>query len=176
MIIYTNCNLRRKNVAEQKNNLCATADREIVIERLLEAPRELVFDVWTDPHHVAEWYGPSGFTLTTKQMDVRAGGTWTFTMHGPDGVNYPNKIAFIEVVRPERLIYLHNGDDGKPGGFEVTLTFQSRGAKTLLTMRSVFESAAARDWVVKEHRAIEGANQTLDRFQEQLARSVPRSG
>jgi uncharacterized protein YndB with AHSA1/START domain len=149
--------------------MTASSDREIVISRVLDAPRTLVFDVWTDPKHVGEWYGPRGFTTTTHTMDVRAGGVWTFVMHGPDGVDYQNRIVFIEVVRPERLVYSHGGGEGEPGRFHVTLTFDEHNGKTLLTMRSLFESAAARDWVVKEHHAIEGGNQTLDRLQEHLA-------
>jgi uncharacterized protein YndB with AHSA1/START domain len=157
-------------VADQKNNpVAASSDREIVISRVLDAPRTLVFDVWTDPKHVGEWYGPRGFTTTTHTMDVRAGGVWTFVMHGPDGVDYQNRIVFIEVVRPERLVYSHGGGEGEAGRFHVTLTFDEHNGKTLLTMRSLFESAAARDWVVKEHHAIEGGNQTLDRLQEHLA-------
>jgi uncharacterized protein YndB with AHSA1/START domain len=90
-------------------------------------------------------------------------------MHGPDGVDYQNKIVFIEVDTPNRLVYSHAGDEGEPGQFQVTLTFDEHDGKTLLTMRSVFESAADRDRVVKEYRAIEGGNQTLDRLQEHLA-------
>ena len=140
-----------------------------MISRVLDAPRTLVFDAWTDPKHVGEWYGPRGFTTTTHTMDVRAGGVWKFIMHGPDGVDYQNRIVFIEVVRPERLVYSHGGEEGAPGRFHVTITFDEHNGKTLLTMRSLFESAAARDWVVKEHHAIEGGNQTLDRLQEHLA-------
>jgi uncharacterized protein YndB with AHSA1/START domain len=157
-------------VAELKSNpATASSDREIVISRVLDALRALVFDVWTDPKHVGEWYGPRGFTLTTHEMDVRAGGAWEFIMHGPDGMDYQNRIVFIEVGRPGRLVYSHGGKEGEPGQFHVTLTFDEHHGKTLLTMRSLFESAAARDWVVKEHHAIEGGNQTLDRLQEHLA-------
>jgi uncharacterized protein YndB with AHSA1/START domain len=156
-------------VAEQRNSSVTASDREIVISRVRNAQRALVFDVWTDPNHVGKWYGPRGFTITTHTMDVRPGGAWNFVMHGPDGVNYQNKIVFIEVVRPECLVYSHGGEEGEPGKFHVTLTFEDHNGKTLLTMRSLFESAAARNWVVTEHHAIEGGNQTLDRLQEHLA-------
>jgi len=148
----------------------AFSEREIVISRVLDAPRSLVFDVWTDPIHVGEWYGPRGFTITTHKMDVRPGGTWNFVMHGPEGVDYQNRIIFIEVDRPYRLVYSHAGEEGEPSQFQVTLTFEEHDGKTLLTMRSLFESAADRDRVVEEHHAIEGGNQTLDRLQERLAR------
>ena len=148
----------------------AFSEREIVISRVLDAPRSLVFDVWTDPIHVGEWYGPRGFTITTHKMDVRPGGTWNFVMHGPEDVDYQNRIIFIEVDRPYRLVYSHAGEEGEPSQFQVTLTFEEHDGKTLLTMRSLFESAADRDRVVEEHHAIEGGNQTLDRLQERLAR------
>ncbi len=148
----------------------ATSSREIVFTRLFDAPRELVFKAWTEPQHVAQWWGPKGFTTTVHEMDVRPGGVWRFIMHGPDGVDYKNKIVFIEVVKPERLVYNHGADEeGDPGQFRVTVTFAERGGKTRLTMQGLFESAAERDKVVKEFGAIEGGNQTLDRLKDYLA-------
>jgi uncharacterized protein YndB with AHSA1/START domain len=143
------------------------ARRSIVVTRVFDAPRDLVFDAWTDSRHIGRWYGPRGFTITTHAMDVRPGGVWRFDMHGPDGVNYPNKVTYIEIVRPERLVYDH-GDEGAPGYFQTTVTFAEDGGKTKLTMRLLFQSEAERETVVKTHNAIEGANQTLDRFGEQL--------
>ncbi|HEU0053538.1 MAG TPA: SRPBCC domain-containing protein, partial [Longimicrobium sp.] len=90
-----------------------TADREVVQSRVFDAPRELVFDAWTDPAAVAEWFGPDGFTITTYEMDVRPGGVWRFTMHGPDGTDFPNRVDYHEVVRPERLVY-DQGQGGEP--------------------------------------------------------------
>jgi uncharacterized protein YndB with AHSA1/START domain len=75
--------------------------------------------MWTDPNHVAQWWGPKGFTNTIHEMDVRPGGVWRFVMHGPDGVDYQNKIVFIEVVKPERLVYDHVSGPK----FHVTVTF-----------------------------------------------------
>jgi uncharacterized protein YndB with AHSA1/START domain len=148
-----------------------TSDREIVITRVFDAPRELVFQVWTDPKHVGSWYGPKGFTVTTHEIDVRPGGVWRFIMHGPDGVDYPNKIAYLEVAKPERLVYDH-GDEGQRS-FHVTITFADENGKTRLTMRSLFSTAAEREMVVTKYHAIEGGNQTLDRFGEHLAKAVP---
>jgi uncharacterized protein YndB with AHSA1/START domain len=148
-----------------------TADREIVIERVFDAPRELVFKAWIDPKQIAQWWGPKGFTTTTYEMDVRPGGVWRFVMHGPDGVDYKNKIIYIEVVKPECLVYSHSGDEeGEPGQFHVTVTFTEQGGKTKLTMRMLFGSTEERDKVVKEFGAIEGGNQTLDRLEEHLAK------
>lgn len=138
---------------------------ELVFTRVFDAPPELVFEAWTNPKHVAQWWGPRGFTNTIHEMDVRPGGVWRLVMHGPDGVDYHNKIVFLEVVKPERLVYKHQAEPGyEPVDFEVTVTFAKRGNKTELTMRMVFPSAEQRDYVVKKHGAIEGANQTLDRL------------
>jgi uncharacterized protein YndB with AHSA1/START domain len=145
------------------------ARRAIVVTRVFNAPRTLVFDAWTDARHIGRWYGPQGFSITTHSMDLRPGGVWLFTMHGPNGVDYPNKITYLEIVKPELLVYDH-GDQGTPGYFQTTVTFAEDGDKTKLTMRMLFPSAAERDTVVKTYNAIQGANQTLDRLGEQLAK------
>jgi uncharacterized protein YndB with AHSA1/START domain len=148
-----------------------TADREIVISRTFDAPQELVFEAWTNPQHVVKWWGPRGFTTTIEKMEVRPGGVWQLTMHGPDGTNYPNKSVFTEVVRPERIRFTHGGgrEDGKGVSFESTWTFENVGGKTKVTIHMVFPTAAARDQVVKEYHAIEGGKQCLERLGEQLA-------
>jgi uncharacterized protein YndB with AHSA1/START domain len=156
----------------RETDASATADREIVTTRLLNAPRELVFDAWTDPKHVVKWWGgPRGFRTTTHEIDVRVGGKWRFTMHGPDGVDYPNRTVYEEVVRPERLVYSHGGN--KPGdadvAFRVTVTFEDVGGKTRLTMRSVFPSVEERERVVRDYGALEGAHQHLGRLGQYVA-------
>lgn len=149
----------------------ATSDREILFTRFFNAPRELVFKAWTDPKHIAQWWGPKGFTNTVQEMDVRPGGVWRLVMHGPDGVDYPNKIVYIEVVKPERVVFDHSsGEAGDSGQFRVTVTFAEQAGKTKLNMRMLFRSAAERDKAVKEFGAIEGGNQTLDRLAEYLAK------
>jgi uncharacterized protein YndB with AHSA1/START domain len=146
------------------------SDREIVTSRTLAAPRELVWKVWTDPAHVGNWWGPNGFTTTTSRIDVRPGGVWTFVMHGPDGRDYENKITYIEVVEPERLVYAHGGgiDDLEPVSFHMTVTFVERNGQTELTMRAVFPTAEERDRVAREYGAVEGAVQHLGRLAEYL--------
>jgi uncharacterized protein YndB with AHSA1/START domain len=161
------------SVSNAKNSaVTATQDREIVITRIFDAPRELVWDAWTDPKKVVQWWGPRGFTTTIHEMDVRPGGVWRHTMHGPDGTDYPNKSVFIEVVKPERIVYSHGG--GKKGGpgvqFQATWTLEAQGGRTKVTLRMLFQSAAELGQVVKEYGAIEGGNQTLDRLGEQLAK------
>ncbi len=158
-------------MAEKRNNLVENAsDREIVITRVFDAPRELVWNAWTDPKHLLHWWGPKGFTNTFQEIEVKPGGVWRFIMHGPDGRDYQNKIVFDEVAKPERLVYSHNGDEGEPVRFQTTVTFAERDSKTELIMRMVFPSATARDKVVKEYHAIEGANQTLDRLAEHVSK------
>lgn len=150
----------------------ATADREIVITRTFTAPRDLVWQAWTDPKHVAQWWGPRGFTTTIKQMDFRVGGIWEHVMRGPDGTNYPNKSVFKEIVPMERIVYTHGGgrEQGPGASFTASWTFETlEGGRTRLTGRMVFASAAERDFVAREFRAVEGGRQTLERAAEHLA-------
>ena len=148
----------------------ASADREIVITRVFDAPRALVFEAFTDAKHIGEWWGPNGFTTTTYEMDVRPGGAWRYVMHGPDGTDYSNKMVYSEVVKPERLAYAHGTDDDGPPLFHATITFEDQGGKTLVTLHSIFPTAAIRDRTVKEFGAIEGGKQTLERLAKYLAK------
>jgi uncharacterized protein YndB with AHSA1/START domain len=147
------------------------ADRELVISRIINAPRELVWQAMTDPQHVVHWWGPRGFSTTIEEMDFRVGGVWKHVMHGPDGADYPNRSVFREIVKPERIAYSHGGHkEGGPGvRFESTWTFDALdGNTTKVTIRMVFPSAEERDRVVKEFGAKEGGEQTLDRLAEHL--------
>ena len=148
--------------------LTGAVDRQIVLVRVFETPREVVYRAFTEQEQVAKWWGPTGFSLTIHEMDVRPGGTWRFIMHGPDGVDYPNTIVYEEVISPERLVWTHSGADDEPS-FRSTVTFDEFMGMTALTMRMAFETAEERDLVVKTHNAIEGGNQTLDRLGEHLA-------
>ena len=151
-----------------------TANRELSITRLLNAPPELVWEVWTKPEHIANWWGPVGFTTTTHEMNVKPGGVWRFMMHGPDGRDYPNKIVFIEVVKPERLVYNHTGEEETENvRFHVTVNFEKQGNKTKLTMRSLFESEEEFIRVMKEYGAEEGMKQTVNRLEEYLESKQP---
>ncbi|MGA3067563.1 MAG: SRPBCC domain-containing protein [Tepidisphaeraceae bacterium] len=151
----------------------STADRAMVISRVLDAPRELAWEAMTNPRHLVKWWGPRGFTTTIQEMDVKPGGRWKQTMHGPDGANYPNLSVFKEVVRPERLVFEHEGkkEGSSAVNFVSTWTFDEvDDGKTKVTIRMVFASAAERDRVAREFRAIEGGQQTLARFAEELAK------
>ncbi len=145
----------------------STSDREIVTTRLIDAPRELVFDAWTAPEHVSRWWGPNGFTLTIHEMDVRPGGAWRFIMHGPDGADYKNEIVFVEIARPDRIIYDHISVPR----FRQTATFEDEGGKTRLTMRGLFETAQDYKLAVETFGAIEGAKQHVARLAEYVTRA-----
>lgn len=148
-----------------------TSDREITINRLINAPRERVWEVWTTPEHLANWWGPDGFTITTHSFDFREGGVWKFTMHGPaktvggvkGGRDFPNQITFTEIKEPELFSHIHGGDDGDGGEvtFLSTIIFEDQDGKTLVTMKSTFKSPEERERVIKEYGAIEGGKQTL---------------
>jgi uncharacterized protein YndB with AHSA1/START domain len=154
------------------------ADHEIVVSRLFDAPRELVFEVWTDVEHKSQWWGPNGFTTTTQEYDFRPGGVWQHTMHGPDGADYPGKTIFTEIVRPEFISYKHGGGklDGRDISFQGTVTFEAEGDKTFVTLRMVFPTAEERDFCLHEHKADEGGEQTLARLADYLAKPPAAAG
>ena len=104
----------------------ATADREIVISRVINAPRELVFEAFTEVRHLSRWWGPEGFTTTTRAFEFRVGGEWDFVMHGPDGTDYQEWISWTEIAPPERIALLHGESRGDPNAFESVLTFALR--------------------------------------------------
>ena len=149
------------------------AAQEVFFTRILDAPRELVWKAWTDPKHVAQWWGPNGFTNPVCELDVRPGGAIRIDMRSPDGTVYPMAGVYDEIVEPERLVFTSGALDnaGKPL-FEVltTVTFAENGGKTTLTVRArVVKSTAA----TAPHIAgmEEGWNQTLDRLVAHVARA-----
>ena len=154
-----------------KNSIDLDSDpRAIVGVRVLDVTRELVFAAWSDPKHLAQWWGPDGFTTTTHAFAFRNGGVWRFVMHGPDGRDYQNRITYDEIVPPERIVYHHGGgDDVEPVQFRTTVTFEDLGGRTRLTLRGVFPSAEERARVIKEYGADKGLVQTLARLDEYVA-------
>ncbi len=156
---------------ETMNPEAATADRELTVTRLLSAPRSLVFSVWTDPDRVTHWWGPNGFSVTVHSFDLRPGGVWSYTMHGPDGTDYPNRVQFIyrEIVKPERLRYMHGRSEEEPDVFRVTVTFdeEEEGKKTRVTLHSIFPTAEGLQQAGR-FGAVEGGNQTLSRLEKLL--------
>lgn len=148
-----------------------TADREMVITRVINAPRELVFAAFSDAEHFSLWWGPNGFRTTVYEMDVRTSGASRYTMHGPDGKDYPNKVEYIEVVSPEKLVYRH-GEEGNlsddPHCFHVTITFETVQNNTLVTLRSLFPTPKYFE-IAKKFGAVEGGHQTLARLDAYLS-------
>jgi uncharacterized protein YndB with AHSA1/START domain len=125
--------------------------REIVISRTFNAPRHLVWDAWTDPKHVAQWWGPKGFATQVDELDLRVGGTFLLHMRGPDGDLYPCKGIYREIIKPERLVYLGIAEDahacggGLPPRATVTVSFAEKNLKTTLTIHTRLETAADRE-------------------------------
>jgi uncharacterized protein YndB with AHSA1/START domain len=152
----------------------STANREICTTRQIDAPRELVWKAWTDIENITNWWGPHGFSTTTKQFDFKVGGTWLFTMHGPDGRDYANRVVYSRIEKPARLSYKHMGEEEYSDIlFEADVQFDEEHGKTRVTLRSVFATAQERDYVVENHGAIEGAQNTLQRFESYVATLKP---
>lgn len=155
-----------------KSNIDLETDsRSIIGTRVFDAPRELVFAAFTDPMHLAQWWGPNGFTTTTGSFDFRPGGVWRFVMHGPDGRDYQNRVTYNEIVPPERLVYSHGGgDDVEPVRFTQTVTFEDLGnGKTRITWHGRFPTAEERARLVKDYGADKGLAQTMARLADYLA-------
>jgi len=147
----------------------ATAEREIVISRIISAPRELVFEAFTEVRHLSRWWGPEGFTTTTSAFEFRVGGEWIFVMHGPDGTDYQEWISWTEITPPERIALLHGESRGDPNAFQSVLTFAAQGAATRIEMRTVFSTKQQRDEAVEKYHAIEGGQQTLSHLAAYVA-------
>jgi uncharacterized protein YndB with AHSA1/START domain len=154
-----------KEAAYQEKFDGKTDNREIVINRLLNAPRELVYEAWTNPKHLVNWWGCKNFSTIFQQIEIKPGGKWHFTMNGPDGASFSNFALFTEVVKPERLVYLHAASETDEPNFKVTVTFEERGTKTWLTMRSVYATVAERDHAVKAFGVVRGSNETIDKLE-----------
>ena len=136
----------------------STADREFVHSRLIDAPRERVFKAISDPHHLAHWWGPTGFTSTFHEFDFHPGGAWRFVMHGPDGTDYPNESVFVEIVAPERIVIEHLSGHH----FELTITLAAQGEQALVGWRQVFDTAEERQRIADF--VTEANEQNLDRL------------
>jgi uncharacterized protein YndB with AHSA1/START domain len=157
----------------ERNNIDLNDPLSIIGTRLFDAPRELVYSAFTDPKHLAQWWGPDGFTLTTHSHDFRPGGVWRFVMHGPDGRDYQNRVTYDEIDPPKRIVYRHGGgDDVEPVQFNTAITFEDVGGKTRIIWHGRFPSAAERDRVIKEYGADKGLVQTMARLAEHLAKQA----
>ncbi|CAD5270850.1 MULTISPECIES: SRPBCC family protein [unclassified Imperialibacter] len=147
-----------------------TSDRELRISRLFDAPIGLMWEVWTDPNHLKNWWGPDGFTNTISKMDVRNGGEWSLVMHGPDGTDYPNESVFTEVIEHKKIVYKHTS----PPSFVTTVEFEPQGDKTLMHWHMLFESREQFIEVVKKYGADEGLKQNIEKLAQYLTQFVTK--
>ena len=136
-----------------------TKDRELLITRTLNAPAERVWEAFTNPEHVANWWGPNGFTNTIYTMDLRPGGLWELVMHGPDGTDYKNKSIYKEIVVNKRIVFNHFNPD-----FTTTIEFEEQGEQTHLRWHMLFDSAEEFIQVVKTFKADEGLKQNIEKL------------
>jgi uncharacterized glyoxalase superfamily protein PhnB/uncharacterized protein YndB with AHSA1/START domain len=155
---------------ERKNSSFRQEDNQLIYTRVLNAPRDLVWEVWTDPTHLKEWWGPDGFSLTHKSMELNPGKSWNFIMHG-SGIDYENHIEYLEVEKPSLLSYRHSNPD-ESISFTVVVTFEAAGDQTLLTMRSVFRSAEVIAELNRRVGALEKGQQTLDKLEAYLSAQI----
>jgi len=151
------------------------SDCEIVITRVFNAPRDLVWKAWTDPAHIAQWWGPKGFTTRVDEMDLRPGGQSRYVMVGPDGTEYPVKGVFLEVVPLERIVATDEFDEGYdritdvdlPQGMVTTVLFEDLGHQTRLTLQ-ILHPTAEDCRKHEEMGVVAGWNSTLDCLAEHL--------
>jgi len=145
--------------------------RGIVASRIIDAPREKVFRAFSDPSHLAQWWGPNGFTNTFNEFDLRPGGMWRFVMHGPDGSSYPMEHLFVDVTAPERVVFKHLNTQPSDHEFEMTITFAAQGSKTVVGWRQLFDSAA--EWQRIARLVVPATEQNLDRLASEVLRATP---
>lgn len=145
-------------------------DREVVIARVIDAPREDVFDAWTDPEQLVAWFGPKGLAIERHEIDVRAGGVWRFDMVGANGLRYDNRMTFLRIERPHLIEVDHGSDkDDDPAKFRMLVTFDEQSdGKTVLTLRQMHPTRARRGEVIA-FGAVEYGGQTLDKLAAHLA-------
>lgn len=138
-------------------------NREMRITRTLNAPIELVWEVWTSPEHIVHWWGPNGFSSTIEKMEVQEGGEWQLTMHGPDGTNYPNRSVYKEIVPLKKIVFEHFNPH-----FITTVLFESKGKETHVEWSMLFDTTEMRDIVIKAHKADEGLKQNIEKLEKYL--------
>jgi uncharacterized protein YndB with AHSA1/START domain len=144
---------------------------EIRITRIYDAPVETVWDAWTDPDQVAQWWGPRGFTTTTHSKDLRPGGRWIYNMRGPDGTDYPNWTNYLEVEKYAKLVYDHGASDDRPPLFRVTVLFSDLKGKTQMEMSMTLPTPEAAEETRIFIKKV-GGYSTWDRLSEYLEKEA----
>ena len=143
-------------MSASKDNEVEVSGREVVNVRIFDAPRDVVFNTFSDADHLAQWWGPRGFTNTFHRFEFRPGGLWRFVMHSPRGADYPNESVFVEIVEPERIVFRHL----KPiHEFRMTITFDEQNGKTRLTWRML--STRPLNAQGSEHLPLQRTSRTL---------------
>tara|TARA_R110002049_G_scaffold300953_1_gene492657 strand:+ start:570 stop:1070 length:501 start_codon:yes stop_codon:yes gene_type:complete len=145
-------------------------DREIVIARVVDADRDTAFSAWSDPAQIIQWFGPAGFKLETREIDIRPGGAWRFDMIAPDGTRYSNRMEFLRIEAPALIELNHGTDtDNDPDRFRMLVTFdQQENGKTVITLRQLHPSAKRRAIAIG-FGAVEYGAQTLDKLAGHVA-------
>jgi uncharacterized protein YndB with AHSA1/START domain len=145
--------------------------REVVFSRLIAAPVALVWEIWSSVRHLHEWFGPAGFTTTTQEFAFVPGGVWRFTMHGPDGTDYPNRIVFRTIEPKTRIVYANSWDlPEAPLDFTVVVTFAAEGERTRLILHMTFANDAAMQTAVERYGVLSGGTETFERIAEYVER------
>jgi uncharacterized protein YndB with AHSA1/START domain len=160
-------------ITERNEAIVPHDGREIILSRRIRANRQIVFQAWIDPDKLAAWWGPKGFTISVQSFNIETGGAWKFVLHGPDGIDYRNRVVFIEVAEPDRISLSQSSDtDNDPDQFNTTVTFDEDGDCTILNMRLIFKTTEARNHVIQSYDGIEAAEQSLDGLEELMFRTI----
>ncbi|KOP39346.1 polyketide cyclase [Flavobacterium sp. WLB] len=149
---------------ESKNNI---QNRILQSKILLKAPTDIVWEMWTNPEHISNWWGPNGFTNTIHKMDFKEEGEWNLTMHGPDGKNYPNRSIFKEIISLRKIVFEHFNPH-----FITTVLFESNNSETLLDWTLLFDSEEMFDIIVKAHKADQGQKENIEKLEKYLSEFI----
>ena len=147
-----------------------TSDRELLLERTLNAPIDIVWEAWTNPDHIANWWGPNGFSNTISKMDFKVGGEWNLVMLAPDGTNYDNRSIFEEIIPLKKIVYKHISQPL----IIATIDFEDLGEKTGLRWHMLFESADVFKDVAQKYGAEEGQKQNVEKLNVYVEQMLKR--
>jgi len=138
-------------------------NRSMQIKGTFKANMQLLWDVWTKPEHLKNWWGPKGFSATIHKMDLQADGEWKLTLHGPDGKDYANRSIFKEIIPLEKIVFEHFNPH-----FFTTVLFETQDEETQINWTMLFDTPEMRETIVKVHKAEEGQKENMERLGEYL--------
>ncbi|MBS1946740.1 MAG: SRPBCC domain-containing protein [Bacteroidetes bacterium] len=147
-----------------------SGQRQMQITRTFNAPVELVWEVWTSPEHIANWWGPNGFTNTIHKMDFQNGGEWLLTMHAPDGTNFPNRSIFKEIIPFKKIVFEHFNPH-----FITTVVFKQADKQTFMQWTMLFDTEEMREVVIKAHQADVGLTQNVEKLEKYLSQKIQQN-